>query len=162
MPKGLIERINKTLVTIKVAHEWDYDHDYGEWHPRRYPITVTLHMEPALIDKAIALHNNLLEFQVKGGKVTYIKKIKPPPSPPPSKLDLLLTGYKPKSLRDKLQVLLETLKELGGEREKVSKTILIEKLEKAGITKEETEKLIRHLELEGTIYEPEDGFLKKT
>jgi len=160
--KGLIERINKTLVTIKVAPEWDYDHDYGEWHPRRYPVTVTLRMEPTLIDKAIALYNNLLEFQVQGGKITYIKKINPPPSPPSSKLDLLRTGWKPKSLRDKLQVILETFKELGGEREKVSKTILIEKLEKTGITKEEAEKLIHQLKLEGIIFEVAEGYLRKT
>jgi hypothetical protein len=63
---------------------------------------MTLTIEPTLIDKAIASYTNLLELQIKDGKVTQIKKVKPPPPSPPTDIDLIITG-KPKSLHDKLQ-----------------------------------------------------------
>jgi replicative DNA helicase Mcm len=77
-------------------------------------------------------------------------------------IDLIMTG-KPKSLRDKLQVLLSVLAEMEKEIGMVDKTALINRLEtEYNISRTEAERLIGQLLREGTIYEPREGYLKKT
>ncbi|MEM1563235.1 MAG: minichromosome maintenance protein MCM [Candidatus Bathyarchaeia archaeon] len=77
-------------------------------------------------------------------------------------IDLIMTG-KPKSLRDKLQVLLSMLTEMEKEIGMVDKTALINRLEtEYKIPRVEAERLINQLLREGTIYEPREGYLKKT
>ncbi len=77
-------------------------------------------------------------------------------------IDTIMTG-KPKSLRDKLQVVLSTLVEMEKETGMVERSELLEKLEtEFDITRPEAERLIRQLEREGTIYSPRNGYLKKT
>ncbi|MEM1552375.1 MAG: Minichromosome maintenance protein MCM, partial [Candidatus Bathyarchaeia archaeon] len=77
-------------------------------------------------------------------------------------IDLIMTG-KPKSLRDKLQVLLSVLTEMEKEIGMVDKTALINRLEtEYKIPRIEAERLINQLLREGTIYEPREGYLKKT
>ncbi|MGC8999279.1 MAG: minichromosome maintenance protein MCM [Candidatus Bathyarchaeia archaeon] len=77
-------------------------------------------------------------------------------------IDLIMTG-KPKSLRDKLQVLLSVLAEMEKEIGMVNRADLIKKLEtEYNISKIEAERLISQLLREGTIYEPREGYLKKT
>ncbi|MEM4713685.1 MAG: Minichromosome maintenance protein MCM, partial [Candidatus Bathyarchaeia archaeon] len=77
-------------------------------------------------------------------------------------IDLIMTG-KPKSLRDKLQVLLSVLTEMEKEIGMVDKAALINRLEKEyKIPRIEAERLINQLLREGTIYEPREGYLKKT
>jgi replicative DNA helicase Mcm len=77
-------------------------------------------------------------------------------------IDLIMTG-KPKSLRDKLQVLLSVLTEMEKEIGMVNRADLINKLEtEYNISKMEAERLISQLLREGTIYEPREGYLKKT
>jgi len=77
-------------------------------------------------------------------------------------IDLIMTG-KPKSLRDKLQVLLFVLAEMEKEIGMVNRADLINKLEtEYNISKMEAERLIGQLLREGTIYEPREGYLKKT
>jgi replicative DNA helicase Mcm len=78
-------------------------------------------------------------------------------------IDLLYSG-KPKSMRDRLQIILgaiiEMERETGG---MVEKQALMDKLTKErDIDAAEVEKLISQLEKEGTIYRPKEGFLKKT
>jgi hypothetical protein len=158
--KGLIERIGKSSVTIKVSPDWDYSNDEQEWYPRRSTVTMTLRIEPTLIDKLIASYKDLLIFKIKEGKITHIQKVKPPP-PSPTDMDLLLTG-KPKSLRDNLRTVIDTLQELEGKQVYVPKAELIAKLGEKEIPPEEADKLIRHLELEGIIYEPKNGYYRKT
>jgi DNA replicative helicase MCM subunit Mcm2 (Cdc46/Mcm family) len=73
-----------------------------------------------------------------------------------------MTG-KPKSLRDKLQVLLSLLTEMEKEIGMVDRTALINRLEaEYKIPRNEAERLISQLLREGTIYEPREGYLKKT
>jgi DNA replicative helicase MCM subunit Mcm2 (Cdc46/Mcm family) len=120
---------------------------------------MTLTIEPTLMDKAIASYTNLLELQIKDGKVTQIKKVKPPPPSPPTDIDLIITG-KPKS--DKLRAVLEVLEQLANQEGMVSKDTLMTELGEKGILPEEGNRLISQLLREGTIYEAKDGYLKKT
>jgi len=77
-------------------------------------------------------------------------------------IDLIYSG-KPKSLRDRLQIILGTIIEMEKETGMVEKTALIDKLTKErDIDAQEAEKLLGQLEREGTIYRPREGYLKKT
>jgi len=77
-------------------------------------------------------------------------------------IDIIMTG-KPKSVRDKLQIILSTLIEMEKETGIVEKAALLSELEsKYKISRAETERLIAQLLREGTIYEPRAGCLKKT
>jgi replicative DNA helicase Mcm len=76
-------------------------------------------------------------------------------------IDLIYSG-KPKSMRDRLQIILGTIIEMEKETGMVEKTALIDKLTKErDITAQEAEKLVAQLEKEGTIYKPREGYLKK-
>jgi DNA replicative helicase MCM subunit Mcm2 (Cdc46/Mcm family) len=73
-----------------------------------------------------------------------------------------MTG-KPKSMRDKLQIILSTMLEMEKETGIIEKVALLNELEmKYKIPKAEAERLIKQLLREGTIYEPREGYLKKT
>lgn len=77
-------------------------------------------------------------------------------------IDLIMTG-KPKSMRDKLQTILSTLMQMEKETGIVEKSALLNELEtNYKIPKGEAERLIGQLLREGTIYEPREGYLKKT
>ncbi len=77
-------------------------------------------------------------------------------------IDLIYTG-KPKSLRDKLQVILGTVIEMERETGMVERAALLDKLTRErDVDAQEAEKLLGQLEREGTIYRPRDGYLKKT
>jgi replicative DNA helicase Mcm len=77
-------------------------------------------------------------------------------------IDLIMTG-RPKSVRDKLQVILSVLIEMEKETGMVEKTALVNELElKHKIPRAETERMIWQLLREGTIYEHREGYLKKT
>jgi replicative DNA helicase Mcm len=77
-------------------------------------------------------------------------------------IDIIMTG-KPKSVRDKLQVILSMLIEMEKETGMVEKTALVNELElKYKIPRAETEHMIWQLLREGTIYEHREGYLKKT
>jgi len=77
-------------------------------------------------------------------------------------IDIIMTG-KPKSMRDKMQIILSTLIEMEKETGIVERTALLNELEtKYKISRGEAERLIGQLLREGTIYEPREGYLKKT
>jgi replicative DNA helicase Mcm len=77
-------------------------------------------------------------------------------------IDLIMTG-KPKSVRDKLQIILSVLIEMEKETGMVEKAALISELEvKHKIPRVEIERMIWQLLREGTIYEHREGYLKKT
>jgi len=77
-------------------------------------------------------------------------------------IDILMTG-KPKSVRDKLQVVLSTLMEMEKGSGMVEKAALLNELEaKYKVPFAEAERLLGQLLREGTIYEPREGYLKKT
>jgi replicative DNA helicase Mcm len=77
-------------------------------------------------------------------------------------IDLIYTG-KPKSLRDKLQIILGTLIEMEKETGMVERAALLDKLTRErDVDAQEIEKLLAQLEREGTIYRPREGYLKKT
>jgi replicative DNA helicase Mcm len=77
-------------------------------------------------------------------------------------IDLIMTG-KPKSVRDRLQIILSTLMEMEKDTGIVEKTGLLNELEaKYKISRGEAERLIGQLLREGTIYEPRENYLKKT
>jgi len=77
-------------------------------------------------------------------------------------IDIIMTG-KPKSVRDKLQVVLSTLMEMEKETGIVDRTALLNELEtRYKISKGEAERLLGQLLREGTVYEPREGYLKKT
>jgi len=77
-------------------------------------------------------------------------------------IDTIMTG-KPKSLRDKLQVVLGAVVEMEKETGMVERSELLDRLEtEFDIPTAEAERLVRQLEREGTIYSPRNGYLKKT
>jgi DNA replicative helicase MCM subunit Mcm2 (Cdc46/Mcm family) len=73
-----------------------------------------------------------------------------------------MTG-KSKSMRDRLQTILSTLMEMERDTGLVEKAALLGELEtKYKILRGEAERLIGQLLREGTVYEPKEGYLKKT
>ena len=77
-------------------------------------------------------------------------------------IDIIMTG-KPKSMRDKLQIVISALVEMEKDTGIVEKIALLNELEaKYKISKGEADRLISQLLREGTIYEPREGYLKKT
>ncbi|TRO45782.1 minichromosome maintenance protein MCM [Candidatus Bathyarchaeota archaeon] len=77
-------------------------------------------------------------------------------------IDLIMTG-KPKSVRDKMQVVLSTLMAMERETGIVEKNLLVSELEsKYNVSRVESERILGQLLREGTIYEPREGCLKKT
>ncbi|MGW8288961.1 MAG: Minichromosome maintenance protein MCM, partial [Candidatus Bathyarchaeia archaeon] len=77
-------------------------------------------------------------------------------------IDIIMTG-KPKSVRDKMQIILSVLIEMEKETGMVEKATLISELEsKHKIPRAETERMVWQLLREGTIYEQREGYLKKT
>jgi len=77
-------------------------------------------------------------------------------------IDIIMTG-KPKSVRDKLQVVLNTIVEMERETGMVEKSALMEKLEREyELALPDAERFLGQLIKEGTIYSPRNGYLKKT
>jgi replicative DNA helicase Mcm len=77
-------------------------------------------------------------------------------------IDIIMTG-KPKSMRDRLQIILGTIIEMEKETGMVEKAALLQKLQLENeINNMEAERLMGQLIKEGTIYSPREGYLKKT
>ena len=77
-------------------------------------------------------------------------------------IDIIMTG-RPKSVRDKLQIVLSAVVEMEKETGSVNKDILLSTLEeKHKLSRSEIERMIGQLLREGTLYEPGEGKLKKT
>jgi replicative DNA helicase Mcm len=77
-------------------------------------------------------------------------------------IDTVMTG-KPKSLRDKLHTVLNTIIQMERETGMVEREILLDELETTHqISRVEAERLINRLLKEGTIYSPREGYIKRT
>jgi replicative DNA helicase Mcm len=77
-------------------------------------------------------------------------------------IDIIMTG-KPKSLQDKLRVILNILVEMEKETGTVKRSELLDRLSSDfDVQRGDAERLIDQLTREGTIYEPKIGYLKKT
>jgi replicative DNA helicase Mcm len=77
-------------------------------------------------------------------------------------IDLIMTG-RPKSIRDRMSIVLSTLMNMEKVTGIVEKDALVNELEtKHQIPRGEIERMISQLLREGTIYEPREGCLKKT
>ena len=77
-------------------------------------------------------------------------------------IDIIMTG-KPKSMRDRMQIIISVLMEMEKVTGIVEKAALLSELEsKHKIPRSEIERMIGQLLREGTIYEPREGYLKKT
>ena len=77
-------------------------------------------------------------------------------------IDLIMTG-RPKSVRDKLQIVLSAVVEMEKQTGAVEKDALVAMLEeKHKMSKSEIDRMIGQLLREGTLYEPGEGRLKKT
>jgi replicative DNA helicase Mcm len=77
-------------------------------------------------------------------------------------IDIIMTG-KPKSLRDKLSIILGLITSMEKETGMVDKERLMERLQtEYDILSGEAERLIGQMLKEGTLFAPRDGFLKKT
>ena len=77
-------------------------------------------------------------------------------------IDLIMTG-RPKTLRDRLSIVLSTLMTMEKVTGIVEKEALVNELEtKQKIPRAEIERMISQMLREGTIYEPREGCLKKT
>jgi len=77
-------------------------------------------------------------------------------------IDLIMTG-RPKSIRDRLGIILSTIMDMEKITGIVERDALVNELEtKHKIPKGEVERMIGQLLREGTVYEPREGCLKKT
>jgi len=77
-------------------------------------------------------------------------------------IDLIMTG-RPKSIRDRLGIVLSTIIEMEKVAGIVDRDSLVNELEtKHKIPRNEIERMISQLLREGTVYEPREGCLKKT
>ncbi len=77
-------------------------------------------------------------------------------------IDIIMTG-KPKSLRDKMSVILGLITSMEKETGMVDKARLFERLQSEyDILSGEAERLIGQMLKEGTLFAPRDGFIKKT
>jgi replicative DNA helicase Mcm len=76
-------------------------------------------------------------------------------------VDTIMTG-KPKSMRDALAVLLDVIFELQRETGMAELKAVFDEAERRGIPASECERLIAQLKRDGTVYEPREGYLKKT
>jgi replicative DNA helicase Mcm len=77
-------------------------------------------------------------------------------------IDIIMTG-KPKSTRDKLATIVKLIVDLEKETGQVEEIYLLDELEKTySIPKETSRALISQLLREGTIFQPREGYLKKT
>jgi replicative DNA helicase Mcm len=77
-------------------------------------------------------------------------------------IDIIMTG-KPKSIRDRLHIILSVLMDMEKQTGIVERDALVSELEnKHKIPRGEIERMISQLLREGTIYEPREGSLKKT
>jgi replicative DNA helicase Mcm len=77
-------------------------------------------------------------------------------------IDIIMTG-RPKSIRDRLSIVLSTLMDMEKVTGIVEKDALVSELEtKHKILRGESERMISQLLREGTVYEPREGCLKKT
>ncbi|MDH5389851.1 MAG: minichromosome maintenance protein MCM [Candidatus Bathyarchaeota archaeon] len=77
-------------------------------------------------------------------------------------IDIIMTG-KPKSMRDKLSVILGLISSMEKETGMVEKTRLLERLQtEYDIGSSEAERLIGQMLKEGTLFSPRNGHLKKT
>ncbi len=77
-------------------------------------------------------------------------------------IDIIMTG-RSKSMRDRLQIILSALIEMEKETGMAEKEALeMELEEKYKISRAEADRLLSQLLREGTIYEPREGYLKKT
>ncbi len=76
-------------------------------------------------------------------------------------IDVIMVG-KPKSMQDKLRVILSEIVEMSRETGMVDKKLLVDEISsKHKISIPEIQKLIGRMIKDGTIYEPRPGFLKK-
>ncbi len=76
-------------------------------------------------------------------------------------IDIIMTG-RPKSVRDRLQVVLGTIIAMEKETGMVEKAALLQKLQSDHeVNNMEAERLIGQLVKEGTVYSPREGYLKK-
>jgi len=76
-------------------------------------------------------------------------------------IDIIMVG-KPKSMQDKLRVILSEIMNLSKETGMIDKKLLLDELSsKHRIEALEAQKLIGRMIKDGTIYEPRPGFLKK-
>jgi len=77
-------------------------------------------------------------------------------------IDIIMTG-KPKSLRDKMQIILSLIVDMEKETGMVKRSTLLDRLKREfDISQDEAERIIAQMLRDGTIYEPRRGFLKKT
>ena len=77
-------------------------------------------------------------------------------------IDTIMTG-KPKSLRDKLHTVLDTIIQMEKETGMAEKEAVLDELETSHkISRAEAERLLNRLLREGTIYSPREGYLKRT
>jgi len=77
-------------------------------------------------------------------------------------IDIIMTG-KPKSQQDKLRVILNVLVEMERETGTVKRDDLLDKLSSEfDIPRTDAERLLGILRRDGTVFEPKEGYLKKT
>ncbi|MEM0253804.1 MAG: minichromosome maintenance protein MCM [Candidatus Bathyarchaeia archaeon] len=134
------------------------------------PIAITARQLESLIRIAeararVALRNEVLAEDAEAAIAIMKKSLEEVGIDVSSKkidIDIIMTG-KPKSLRDKLQIVLSLITEMERETGYVDRAALLNRLEtEYNFQRVEAERLISQLQREGTIYEPREGYLKRT
>jgi replicative DNA helicase Mcm len=76
-------------------------------------------------------------------------------------IDVIMTG-KPKSLRDKMQIVISMVAKIEKETGNVDENTLYQELSKTDIDEEQAKALVSRLMREGILYSPKPGFIKRT
>jgi replicative DNA helicase Mcm len=156
---GAIDHIKKFYLTMRTASETEGS-----------PIAITARQLESLVRTAEARARAALRKEVLAedaeAAITLMKRsleeVGIDVSSQKYDIDIIMTG-KPKSLRDRLQIILGTIIEMEKDTGMVERTLLLERLEaEYEILSSEADRLLGQLLREGTIYSPREGYLKKT
>jgi len=151
--KGFIKKIDKSTVTFVCAKDWHYDPHLECMVSDGDTVTMRLPITRSILDEAIALSLDYVQFTIDNGEIIDIKKLKKPERP--TELE--------STLRDKLRVTVDTLIKMKTDMGMVKESELIQRLyTEHGIESVEAKRIITQLIREGTIYYAREGYLEKT
>jgi len=75
-------------------------------------------------------------------------------------IDIIMTG-KPKSVRDKMNIIITTIAEMEKETGDVKEPTLYSALSDRGVAEDEARRIVGQLTKEGILYSPKQGFIKR-
>jgi hypothetical protein len=162
--QGIIKKIGAKNIEFVSSTDWEYVEGSKNYFSPNRQVEVSLLIKPELIDLALENLHNVLEIEIKEGKIIGLTKIIPKKSFVEEYIESTFF-IKEKGLREQyLQVMqilnsLETSKGKGNVTYKQFKTEIVSQLK---CDEKTADKLIKNLLKEGNVYEPREGYITKT